>query len=123
MKRVKLNRVDENEIRVEALKNVKEIQSQLTVISFLDVLAVMDPANPLRKQVEEFEEGLTALRQGIEQFVAENQFDTVPEIEAEETPETKKEEPKEPQKEKIKLSGEDKVKTTEKEVEQKDETK
>jgi hypothetical protein len=112
--RQKQKLINENEVKLEVMKNIKELQSQLTMVTFLDALSMMDPANPLKKEVEKFEVELGQLRTKIDTFVMKNQLDTVADIEPEEAPEEEtpepepKEEkpPKEEEEEKIAASGE-----------------
>lgn len=100
----------ENEVRLAAIQKLKEIQAQITEINFLDVVAVMRPENPLKKDVEAMEIALADVRAQVEKFVVDNQFDAVeaeqqaneeePEEESteepeEETPEESEEEPEE----------------------------
>ena len=75
--------LQENEIKLAAIIGLKEIQAQLTGINFLEVISVMAPENPLKQQVEEFEVSLASLRQSIESFVVDNQFDAAEEPEEE----------------------------------------
>lgn len=98
----KQKELNENAVKLEAMLALKEIQAQLTTINFLDVLSVMDPNNPLKKDVMKFEEQLATMRAGIETFIVDNQFDSAeeqPEEEVIDEPVEKKET------EKISVSG------------------
>lgn len=105
----------ENAVKLSVMKGLKEIQSALTNITFLDVLANIDVNNPVVKTIQGFETQLSDLRKGIEDFVVENHFDSAedaslnPEIPAELTPEQKKQEKEEQKKkedeEKAKISA------------------
>jgi len=104
-------RIDEN-MRFEALAQLREIQSNLVGISFLPVIAIMKQENPLKKDVLKFQDRLDELTAEIQSFIskAKNDIDYQPseeEIEAEEV--EAEEEPKEPKKEKkVEDSTEDK---------------
>jgi hypothetical protein len=67
--------LNEGSVKLEAIKNLKNIQAQLTTINFLDVLSVMNNDNPLKKDVESFEGILTDLRVKMEEFINANQYD------------------------------------------------
>lgn len=105
----------ENAVKLSVMKGLKEIQSALTNITFLDVLANIDVNNPVVETIQGFETQLSELRKGIEDFVVENHFDSAedaslnPEIPVEMTPEQKKQEKEEQQKkadeEKAKISA------------------
>jgi len=97
--------LNENAIKLEAMLALKEIQAQLTTINFLDVLSVMDPANPLKEEVMEFENQLAVMRSGIEQFIVDNQFDSAEEPIEDEIEQSK------PELKKVSVSGEKKVET------------
>lgn len=110
--------IKENAVKLNVMKGLKEIQSALTTISFLDVLASIDVNNPVIKKVQDFETMLSDLRKSIEDFVAENHFDSaedaslnpeenmipIPGVNPEDE-EAKKKEEEEKEKSKISVSG------------------
>lgn len=81
---VNRQQLDESEVKLAAIQKLKEIQAQLTQINFLDVVNVMKPDNPLKKEVENMEKELADVRQAVEKFVVANQFDAIDEEEPEE---------------------------------------
>lgn len=85
----------ENAVKLSVMKGLKEIQSALTTISFLDVLASIDINNPVVSKVQEFEIQLSELRKGIEEFVVSNHFDSAEDASLNpEIPETQSEDDK-----------------------------
>jgi hypothetical protein len=106
----------ENEVKLEVMRTIKDLQAQLTTVSFLDALAMMDPSNPLKKELESFESDIATLRTNIEGFVVSNQFDIPSEVE--EVPEEEIPEEEIPE-EKPKEKKEDKEKAKKKEEEEK----
>lgn len=66
--------LDEN-IKFEALSTLREIQSNLVGISFLPVLAIMKPSNPLKKAVLKFQDDLDELAISIQEFISEAKDD------------------------------------------------
>jgi len=83
------------DMRFEALSQLREIQSNLVGISFLPVIAIMRPENPLKSDVLKFQDDLDELTMAIQQFIssAKNDLDYKPaedeagEEEGEEAPE------------------------------------
>lgn len=73
-------------VKLDVIKSIKEIQSQLTSITFLDALSKVHTDNPIKKDVEALETGLSELRKSIEDFVTKNHFDSA-ERQADEVPE------------------------------------
>jgi len=69
--------INERPIKFEALNTMKEIQTTLSGLSFLDVIAVMREENPLKKEVHELENKLHDLTQAVGQFIADNIEDAV----------------------------------------------
>ena len=69
--------LDESKIKFEALNVMKEIQTTLSGLSFLDVIAVMREENPLKKEVHDLESKLHELTQMVGQFIADNIEDAV----------------------------------------------
>ena len=105
--RNKFSTLNESPVKLEAIQALKEIQANLTTINFLDVISVMDPSNPLKSDIEQFEMALADIRGGIEEFIVANQFD----IEEEEIIDNGPENNIEDESKKISVSGETKVKT------------
>lgn len=70
-------KIDESEIKFQALANMKEIHSALAELTFLDVIQVMREENPLKKDVQKFEEELNALTEKVGKFVTDNMKDAV----------------------------------------------
>ena len=69
--------LNENEIKYQALENMKEIQAQLGSISFIDVISVMRDDNPLKTEVFEMEDMLHNLTVTVSQFINDNLPDAV----------------------------------------------
>ena len=69
------------DMRFEALSQLREIQSNLVGISFLPVLAIMKSTNPLKKDVLKFQDDLDELTMNIQAFIsdAKNDIDFEPE--------------------------------------------
>jgi len=92
-------RLDED-MRFEALGQLREIQSNLVGISFLPVIAIMKSENPLRKDVLKFQDDLDELTMSIQSFISEakNEIDYQPAedetIDDTEEDDTKDEKPK-----------------------------
>ena len=90
------------DMRFEALSNLREIQSNLVGISFLQVIAIMKEENPLRKDVLGFQDDLDELTMSIQNFISkakngvdyDSEEDTEDADSAEDTEDTEKE-PKE----------------------------
>ena len=68
------------DLRFEALAQLREIQSNLVAVSFLPVIAIMKPENPLKKDVIKFQDELDKLTLSIQDFiaVAKNDIDYQP---------------------------------------------
>ena len=81
------------DMKFEALSQLRELQSNLVAISFLPVIAIMKPENPLKKEVLKFQDNLDELTMQIQQFIssAKNDIDYA----EEEEPEEGEEEPEE----------------------------
>ena len=103
-------------VKLDVIKSIKEIQAQLTSITFLDALSRIHTENKIKTDVEGFETTLSDLRKSIEEFITDNHFDSA-ERQADEVPEggevpeetsTKKDDvaKKEADAKKIKISGE-----------------
>ena len=67
--------LNETEIRFEALTRLREIQSQLVGISFLEVIAIMKEDNPLKKDVLTFQDELDKLTSAVGEFVSKSKND------------------------------------------------
>lgn len=102
-------------IKFEALSNLREIQSNLVSISFLPVLAIMKPTNPLKKSVLKFQDDLDALTISIQEFISEAKEDL--DLDGEQPDELIKDEEKEID---VKNKKEEKEESKEKEEKPKD---
>lgn len=71
------NYLTESKVKFEALNVMKEIQTTLSGLTFLDVIAVMREENPLRKEVHELEAMLHELTGKVGDFIADNIEDAV----------------------------------------------
>ena len=91
-------------MKFEALSQLREIQSNLVGISFLPVIAIMKETNPLKKTVLQFQDDLDKLTIDIQDFISKAKND----VDFEE-PEEEKEEPEEEEKE---VEPEEEVKDT-----------
>ena len=58
------------DMRFEALSQLREIQANLVAVSFLPVVAIMREENPLRKEVINFQSSLDELTMNIQDFVS-----------------------------------------------------
>lgn len=102
---------NEKDIRFEALQSLRQIQAELTKLNFLDVIAIMRPENPLKKDVLQFEDDLNDLTNRIGAFIqtAKNDVEYQPsqeEIDAEADEPEEIEEPKDNKKQKeMKAAG------------------
>lgn len=87
--------VTENEVKFQALAKMKEIQSALADLTFLDVIAVMNPENPLKKEVQKMETQINDLTKVVGDFVEANMADATEVGDEPEEPEEETEEPEE----------------------------
>jgi hypothetical protein len=62
-------RLDED-MKFEALSQLREIQSNLVAVSFLPVIGIMKPENPLKKDVLKFQDELDELTMKIQSFIS-----------------------------------------------------
>jgi len=62
-------------IKFEALSQLREIQSNLVGISFLPVIAIMKETNPLKKQVLTFQDDLDKITLDIQDFISKAKED------------------------------------------------
>jgi len=74
---LKDEKLQESEIKYQALENMKSIQAQLGSISFIDVISVMREDNPLKPEVFEMENKLHELTVIVSQFINDNLKDAV----------------------------------------------
>lgn len=90
-------RVDED-MKFEALTQLRAIQSNLVGISFLQVLAIMKPSNKLKQDILAFQDELDDLTDKVGEFIrkAKEDVDYKTEDEPEDKEESKPEEPEEP---------------------------
>jgi hypothetical protein len=63
------------DMKYEALSQLRELQSQLVGISFLSVIAIMKPNNPLKKKVLAFQDDLDKLSIEIGEFISDAKND------------------------------------------------
>lgn len=84
------------DLRFEALSQLREIQANLVSISFLPVIAIMKPENPLKKNVLAFQDKLDGLTIEIQNFIsdAKNDIEYEPSEEESEDDKIEDEEPK-----------------------------
>ena len=62
-------------MRFEALSQLREIQSNLVGVSFLPVIAIMKPTNTLKKDIIKFQDDLDSLTMEIQKFISEAKND------------------------------------------------
>ena len=58
------------DMKFEALSKLREIQSSLISISFLEVISIMKDEDPLRKDVLKFQDNLDKLALSIQEFIS-----------------------------------------------------
>lgn len=63
------------DMRFEALSQLRELQSNLVGISFLPVIAIMKETNPLKKAVLKFQDDLDELTISIQEFISDAKND------------------------------------------------
>ena len=97
-----IDQVNEGEMKYQALAMAKEVHSALADLSFVEMLGVMSPDNPAKKEVQELEKKINELTAEIGDFVIKHmpdvaaaEADDVDELPPEEEEE---EEPKAPAK-------------------------
>jgi uncharacterized membrane protein YukC len=61
--------INENKMKFEALSIAKDIHGNLANITFLDMIAVMNPDNPAKKEVQELEKKLNDLTGEVGEFI------------------------------------------------------
>lgn len=98
-------KIDEGEMKYQALSMAKEIHSALAEITFIEMLSVMSPDNPAKKEVQELETKLNELTKDVGEFIqkyipdvsdaeANDTDELPPEEEPEEDSKLSKKEPK-----------------------------
>lgn len=97
------NKLDEASMKYQALAMAKEVHSELAELSFVEMMGVMSPDNPAKKEVQELEKKLNELTREVGDFVIKympdvaaaepGDTDEMPDEEDEE-PSDKKPEPK-----------------------------
>lgn len=91
--------LNEGDMKFQALAMAKEIQNQLASLTFIDMLSVMSPDNPAKKEVQELETKVNALTTEVGDFI-QKYIPDVADAEAgdasEIPPEEEEEEPKKP---------------------------
>jgi hypothetical protein len=60
---------NESDMKYQALAMIKDIHTQLAQISFVDVMAIMNPDNPAKKEIQSFETKINDLTTDIGQLV------------------------------------------------------
>jgi len=122
----------EGDMRYQALGMAKSLHNKLAQLSFLEMLSVMSPDNPAKKEVQELETKINDLTTEVGGFIQKyipdvadaegNELDELPKEEPEEEEPEKEEEPAEPKekpekKEKVNPKDKEKnIKDNEKEV-------
>ena len=82
----------EQEVKFNALTELRSIQSKLVGLSFLSVLRIMNPSNPLKKEILQFQDDLDDLTDKVGQFIRSAKNDDV-DKDFDEPEDTPKEEP------------------------------
>lgn len=54
-------KINENQMKYEALSIAKNLHTSLAELTFIEMLSVMDPSNPAKKEVQELETQLNKL--------------------------------------------------------------
>ena len=62
-------------MKFEALSQLRDIQSNLVSVSFLPVIAIMKETNPLKKEVLKFQDDLDKLTMEIQEFISKAKED------------------------------------------------
>lgn len=91
--------IDESAVKFGALEVIRQAQTALAEISLLDVLSVMKPENPLRKDIIDMESKIHELTTIMGEFINNNIADAEMDTEEAPTEEPKKPEEKEDKKE------------------------
>lgn len=121
----------ESEMKFQALGMAKELHNKLAGLTFIDMLAVMSPDNPAKKEVQDLETAINALTSEVGEFIQKYIPDVAdadvgdteeyakpeePEEEPKEEPKEEPEEPEEEPKEEPSKEQKKKIKDNEKEV-------
>lgn len=61
--------LNENSMKYEALSIAKQLHTSLAELTFIEMLSVMDPANPAKKEVQELETKLNTLTSEVGDFI------------------------------------------------------
>lgn len=64
-----MKKIHENEMKFQALGMAKELHSQLAELTFLEMLAVISPDNPAKKEIQSLETKLNDLTSEIGDFI------------------------------------------------------
>lgn len=93
---MKFKNLFESKMKYQALTIAKEVHEQLAALTFIEMLSVMDPANPAKKEVQELETRLNELTTEVGTFiqkyipdVADANTDDIDELPDEEEPKMK----------------------------------
>lgn len=99
----------ESEMRYQALSMAKELHTALATLTFIEMLSVMDPKNPAKKEVQELETMINQLTTNVGEFiqkyipdVADAETTDVDELPEEEPEEDDSDESKEDKMKKVK---------------------
>lgn len=82
---------NESEMKYQALAMAKEIHTELAKITFIEMLSVMDPSNPAKKEIQALETELNDLTNKVGEFI-QKYIPDVADAEAGDTSEEKPEE-------------------------------
>jgi hypothetical protein len=61
--------MSEADMKFQALAMAKELQNNLAGLSFIDMLAVMAPDNPAKKEIQDFETAINDLTTEVGEFI------------------------------------------------------
>ena len=61
--------ISESEMKYHALSMAKEIHTNLAKITFIEMLSVMDPSNPAKKEIQSLETELNDLTTKVGNFI------------------------------------------------------
>ena len=64
-----INNINEGDMKFQALAMAKELHTQLGALTFIDMLAVMNPDNPAKKEVQELETKINELTTEVGAFI------------------------------------------------------
>lgn len=119
----------ENEMKFQALAMAKELHNKLAGLTFIDMLAVMSPDNPAKKEVQNLETAINALTSEVGEFIQKyipdvadadvgdtEEYAEPEEPEESEEPKDAPEEPEEEPEEELSKDQKKKIKDNEKEV-------